>query len=326
MLLEGYAYNHLGERILRVPFGGDKQITLYDETGQWLGDHFESGRSQQAIWLDDYPVALISSADAGSPELVYIQPDHLGTPRVVVDPVRNTAIWEWSSKSEVFGNQMPNTDPDGDGVAFDLSLRFPGQQITDAGGTFYNYRREYDPFAGRYTQPDPIGLEGGLSTYGYADGNPLSLTDPFGLQAVRPPSFSRPGGGNAAQRRMAMRAHLNALQSNSRTTPIYSRGLSPEEVASTENAASLASEFDYTQYCSIEICRMSSDQCTSGDVMKGGFPSDPTVAQVNARGCICARTYYRNSPDPYSSEASKKWDDWVRALFIDALIHRGSRR
>ncbi|MHC1672848.1 RHS repeat-associated core domain-containing protein [Stenotrophomonas maltophilia] len=184
-VLEGYAYNHLGERILRVPFGGDKQITLYDEAGQWLGDHFESGRSQQAIWLDDYPVALISSADAGSPELVYIQPDHLGTPRVVVDPVRNTAIWEWSSKSEVFGNQMPNMDPDGDGVAFDLPLRFPGQQATEATGLFYNYQREYDPAVGRYSQSDPIGLAGGVSTYGYVGGAPTSFTDRFGQQRVR---------------------------------------------------------------------------------------------------------------------------------------------
>ncbi|MFB5206230.1 hypothetical protein, partial [Stenotrophomonas sp. 3diitr2024] len=39
------------------------------------------------------------------PELAYVQPDHLGTPRVVIDPVRNVSIWEWSNKSEVFGNQ-----------------------------------------------------------------------------------------------------------------------------------------------------------------------------------------------------------------------------
>lgn len=325
-VVERYDYNHRGERILRTPSNSDARITLYDEAGRWLGDHLASGPSQQAIWLDDYPVALISTSGAGTQELFYIQPDHLGTPRVVIDPARNVTVWEWSSKSEVFGNQAPNKDPDGDGATFDLPLRFPGQQATDATGAFYNYRREYDPITGRYTQSDPVGLGGGISTYGYADGDPLSLTDPFGLQALRPPSFSRPGGGNAAQRRTAARAHLNALQSNSHSSPIYSRGLSPEEVASNENAASLMSEFDYTQYCSIEICRKSPDQCTSGDVMKGGFPGNPTVAQVSARGCICARTYYRNSPDPHSSKPPKDWDNWVRALFIDALIHRGSRR
>lgn len=93
-----------------------------------IGNYSATGQSlQQAIWLDSYPVALISSPSAGVPEVAYIQPDHLGTPRVVIDPVRDVAIWEWRSKSEVFGNQAPNADPDGDGVAFDLALRFPGQ-------------------------------------------------------------------------------------------------------------------------------------------------------------------------------------------------------
>lgn len=50
--------------------------------------------------------------------------------------------------------------------------------------------------------------------------------------------------------------------------------MTPEEVGSLENAASLVSEHDYNQYCAVEICRASQDRCTSGDVMVGGFPSD----------------------------------------------------
>ncbi|QGL69554.1 RHS repeat-associated core domain-containing protein [Stenotrophomonas maltophilia] len=97
------------------------------------------------------------------------------------DPVRDVAIWEWSNKSEVFGNQIPSADPDSDGVAFELALRFPGQQATDASGLFYNYQREYDPAVGRYSQSDPIGLRGGASIYAYTGNDPLDFVDPLGL-------------------------------------------------------------------------------------------------------------------------------------------------
>jgi RHS repeat-associated protein len=41
--------------------------------------------------------------------------------------------------------------------------------------------RLYDPGTGRFTQPDPLGWAGGATPYGFADGDPLNRTDPFGL-------------------------------------------------------------------------------------------------------------------------------------------------
>lgn len=35
--------------------------------------------------------------------------------------------------------------------------------------------------SGPSTQPDPIGLAGGLNLYGYAGGDPVNFSDPFGL-------------------------------------------------------------------------------------------------------------------------------------------------
>jgi RHS repeat-associated protein len=182
-LLEAYTYNHRGERVLREPTTGEPHLTLYDEGGRWLGDYSVSGDPvQQTVWLDNHPVALINETKRGAPGLSYVQTDHLGTPRVVIDPIRDLAIWRWSNLSEVFGNQSPSVDPDGDSVVFDLSLRFPGQQASNASELLYNYQRDYEQATGRYSQSDPIGLRGGINTYSYVLSNPLSASDSLGLE------------------------------------------------------------------------------------------------------------------------------------------------
>jgi hypothetical protein len=48
-------------------------------------------------------------------------------------------------------------------------------------GLHYNYFRDFDPSLGIYKQSDPIGLRGGLNTYAYVRGAPLTLVDPRGL-------------------------------------------------------------------------------------------------------------------------------------------------
>jgi hypothetical protein len=45
----------------------------------------------------------------------------------------------------------------------------------------YMRNRSYDPQSGRFTQEDPIGIAGGLNVYGFANGDPVSYSDPYGL-------------------------------------------------------------------------------------------------------------------------------------------------
>ena len=63
-----------------------------------------------------------------------------------------------------------------------LKARFPGQYDILGNGLYYNYFRDYDPKLGRYVQSDPIGLAGGLNTYGYVGVNPIRNIDPEGLK------------------------------------------------------------------------------------------------------------------------------------------------
>jgi hypothetical protein len=55
--------------------------------------------------------------------------------------------------------------------------------MRDASGLMYKRNRYYNPQTGQFTQPDPIGLVGGLNIYGFAAGDPVSYTDPYGLFA-----------------------------------------------------------------------------------------------------------------------------------------------
>lgn len=178
-----YRYNAIGERVATINGAGSAISTysLYDEAGNWIGDYDSDGAAkQQAVWFENAPAGLLAGS-GGMQSLMYLQTDHMGTPRAVIDPSRNRAIWTWDAKNEIFGNSPPNQDPDLDGTAFAFDMRHPGQRFDSTNGMVYNYFRDYDPGTGRYLQSDPIGLQGGINTYVYAFNAPASEYDPYGL-------------------------------------------------------------------------------------------------------------------------------------------------
>jgi RHS repeat-associated protein len=179
-----YHYNGRGERVLQTyspPQGGVVKHTgfMYGETGLRLTEITYVGPTRtttlEYIYLDDLPIAYVSypaPGSAGTP--YYLETDHLGSPRVGVDPATNTALWTWSFEESAFGEN----EPEGSGF---ISARFPGQFADGAVPFLYNDNRDYDPATGRYVESDPIGLKGGINTYAYVGANPLSGADPSGL-------------------------------------------------------------------------------------------------------------------------------------------------
>jgi len=162
--------------------GHGKATTVYDEAGHWLGEYGGAGAAiQQAVWLDDLPVGVMAGG-----QLHYIEADALGSPRVVIEPQRNVAVWRRELAGEAFGNAAPDQDPDGDAAGFVFNLRFPGQRYDAASGLNYNYYRDYESGTGRYFEVDPLLHSQPLSwgagkPYAYVELNPSRFTDPFGL-------------------------------------------------------------------------------------------------------------------------------------------------
>ncbi len=101
----------------------------------------------------------------------------------------------------------------------------------DGSGLEYKRNRVYDPETGRFTQDDPIGLAGGLNLYGFADGDPVNFSDPFGLYPICPSSrvdcskqllrewlaYSSPPHSRSASQAAGIAAGRTTIRSGSRS-------------------------------------------------------------------------------------------------------------
>jgi len=167
---------------------------VYDEAGHLLGEYNQHSKAlQETVWLGDMPAAVLANN-----QHYFIYVDHLNSPRAITDRT-GRVVWRWDSDPfgaadenedhdrddhHAFSSKKADEDPDRDGQRFVYNLRFPGQYYDKETGLFYNYFRDYDSETGRYIESDPIGLAGGINTYGYVGGNPVNFIDPLGLYIV----------------------------------------------------------------------------------------------------------------------------------------------
>jgi len=163
-----YTYDSQNRRVKKVA-GANTTHYVYGLNGLLYGEYDNAGDLiREYVYLNDTPLAQI---DAGAPEtVIYLHPDHLSTPRFATNS-GGTQVWAWAG--DAFGVGTPS------GSAT-INIRMPGQYVDSESGLFYNWNRYYNPAIGRYISSDPIGIDGGLNTFLYADASPVMYADPTG--------------------------------------------------------------------------------------------------------------------------------------------------
>gem|GEM_PF-3526696 len=131
---------------------------------------------REYVYLGLMPVAYVDHSGA-NPVTYYVHTDQVMRPRKLTD---GTGAVLWDRIATPFGDEHTVTG------TLTQKLQFPGQIEDSETAFFQNWHREYDPELGRYVQSDPIGLLGGINTYGYVGGNPVMYVDPMGLDFKEP--------------------------------------------------------------------------------------------------------------------------------------------
>ncbi|ORF22631.1 hypothetical protein BGI03_00115 [Snodgrassella alvi] len=175
----GYVYDAFGRRIEKHRLDRDgkpcNRTTFLWDGMQMIQESSTDKRQSLYLYTDEgsyEPLARIDRNGNQEQHIYYFHTDLNGMPEELTDEA-GEIVWECSY--QLWGKPIQEIAH----KEIQQNLRYQGQYLDRETGLHYNTFRYYDPDIGRFTQPDPIGLLGGLNLYQYAP-NGLTWIDPWG--------------------------------------------------------------------------------------------------------------------------------------------------